>query len=186
RRLGAQTTAALGVLALVTTVGVALSDGTGGTGGTGGSGAIAAAADVTPTGETVEVTVTARDMAYEPDVIEASPGDRLVITMVNADEQVHDLRLATGEDTGRVAPGDSATIEVQVVPGDVDGWCTIAGHRQMGMTLAIDAGGPASSGANSPSGSDYATPGALGTVGELPGPDSPTIDPILDRSEERR
>src|SRR5699024_6369896 len=52
RRLGAQTTAALVVLALVTTVGVALSDGTGGTGGTGGSGAIAAAADVTPTGET--------------------------------------------------------------------------------------------------------------------------------------
>ena len=201
RRLGAQTTAALAVLALVTTVGVALS---GGTGGTGGSGAIAAAADVTPTGETVEVTVTARDMAYEPDVIEASPGDRLVITMVNADDQVHDLRLATGEDTGRVAPGDSATIEVPVIPGDVDGWCTIAGHRQMGMTLTIDAGGPASSdatnsasgaapgsasghaghgnhgsGANSPAASDYATPGALGTVGELPGPDSPTIDPIL-------
>src|SRR5690606_17788143 len=64
-----------------------------------------------PTGETVEVTVTARDMAYEPDVIEANPGDRLVITMVNADTQVHDLRLATGEDTGRVAPGDSATID---------------------------------------------------------------------------
>ncbi|MFD5869051.1 multicopper oxidase domain-containing protein [Corynebacterium sp. NPDC060344] len=204
RRLGAQTTAALAVLALVTTVGVALSGGgMGGSAGIGGSG-ISAAADVTPTGETVEVTVTARDMAYEPNVIEANPGDRLVITMVNADEQVHDLRLATGEDTGRVAPGDSATIEVPVVPGDVDGWCTIAGHRQMGMTLTIDAGGPASSdssdasdAANSAAGSghgghtnhgsgansaaaDHATPGALGTVGELPGPDSPTIDPILD------
>ncbi len=187
RRLGAQTTAALAVLALVTTVSVALS------GGTGGSGAIAAAADVTPTGETVEVTVTARDMAYEPNVIEANPGDRLVITLVNADEQVHDLRLATGEDTGRVAPGASATVEVPVVPGDVDGWCTIAGHRQMGMTLAIDAGGPAggrADGSDAASGStdaasgsahaDHATPGALGTVGELPGPDSPTIDPILD------
>lgn len=186
RRLGAQTTAALAVLALVTTVGVALSGG----GGAGSSGEIAAAADVTPTGETVEVTVTARDMAYEPDVIEANPGDRLVITMVNADTQVHDLRLATGEDTGRVAPGDSATIELPVVPGDVDGWCTIAGHRQMGMTLVVDAGGPAAGssghaghgghGSGTGAASDYATPGALGEVGDAPGPDSPTIDPILD------
>ena len=93
RRLGMQTTAALAVLALVTTVGVALTGGTGGL-GAGGAGGTAQAADVTPTGDTVEVTVTARDMTYEPNVIEANPGDRLVITLVNADEQVHDLRLA--------------------------------------------------------------------------------------------
>ena len=176
RRLGMQTTAALAVLALVTTVGVAL---TGGSGvGAGGAGETTQAADVTPTGDTVEVTVTARDMAYEPNVIEANPGDRLVITLVNADEQVHDLRLATGQDTGRVAPGESATIEVPVVPGDVDGWCTIAGHRQMGMTLTVDAGGPAAGSDGAHTG--HATPGALGEVGETPGPDSPTIDPILD------
>nr|WP_052753183.1 cupredoxin domain-containing protein [Corynebacterium xerosis] len=176
RRLGMQTTAALAVLALVTTVGVAL---TGGSGvGAGGAGETTQAADVTPTGDTVEVTVTARDMAYEPNVIEANPGDRLVITLVNADEQVHDLRLATGQDTGRVAPGEKATIEVPVVPGDVDGWCTIAGHRQMGMTLTVDAGGPAAGSDGAHTG--HATPGALGEVGETPGPDSPTIDPILD------
>ena len=180
RRLGMQTTAALAVLALVTTVGVAL---TGGSGvGAGGAGETTQAADVTPTGDTVEVTVTARDMAYEPNVIEANPGDRLVITLVNADEQVHDLRLATGQDTGRVAPGEKATIEVPVVPGDVDGWCTIAGHRQMGMTLTVDAGSGHAGHASHGSGtaSDHATPGALGEVGETPGPDSPTIDPILD------
>ena len=78
RRLGMQTTAALAVLALVTTVGVALTGGTGGL----GAGGPAQAADVTPTGDTVEVTVTARDMTYEPNVIEANPGDRLVITLV--------------------------------------------------------------------------------------------------------
>ncbi|MFL0447859.1 multicopper oxidase domain-containing protein [Corynebacterium xerosis] len=181
RRLGMQTTAALAVLALVTTVGVALTGGTGGL-GAGGAGGTAQAADVTPTGDTVEVTVTARDMAYEPNVIEANPGDRLVITLVNADEQVHDLRLATGQDTGRVAPGEKATIEVPVVPGDVDGWCTIAGHRQMGMTLTVDAGSGHAGHASHGSGtaSDHATPGALGEVGETPGPDSPTIAPILD------
>ena len=117
-------------------------------------------------------------MTYEPNVIEANPGDRLVITLVNADEQVHDLRLATGQDTGRVAPGEKATIEVPVVPGDVDGWCTIAGHRQMGMTLTVDTGGPAAGSDGAHTG--HATPGALGEVGETPGPNSPTIDPILD------
>lgn len=150
RRLGAQTTAALAVLGLVTACGAALS---------GGGGPLpATAADTAATGNTVEVTVTARDMSYSPDVIAAEPGDRLVITMINADTQIHDLRLATGQDTGRVAPGDSATIEVPVVPGDVEGWCTIAGHRQMGMTLRITAG---------------ATERATDA-------DSPVIDPILD------
>lgn len=179
RRLGAQTTAALAVLGLVVTVGVALS------GGGGGTGSIETTSDVAPTGETVEVTVTANDMTYTPNVIEANPGDRLVITMVNADSQVHDLRLATGEDTGRVAPGNSATIEVPVVPGDIDGWCTIAGHRQMGMTLTVNAGGSDHSHRTGNSGhSDHATPGALGNVGELPGPDSPTINPLLEPAED--
>lgn len=179
RRLGAQTTAALAVLGLVVTVGVALS------GGGGGTGSIETTSDVAPTGETVEVTVTANDMTYTPNVIEANPGDRLVITMVNADSQVHDLRLATGEDTGRVSPGDSATIEVPVVPGDIDGWCTIAGHRQMGMTLTVNAGGSNHSHRTEHgSHSGHATPGALGNVGEQPGPDSPTINPMLTPAED--
>lgn len=193
RRLGTQATAALAVLALVVGVGTALSGG-----GTGARDA-AAAADVEPTGRTVEATVTARGMAYEPDVIEADPGDRLVITMVNADDQVHDLRLATGEDTGRVAPGETATIDVPVVPGDIDGWCTIAGHRQMGMTLTVDAGGPSGTAGAADTSGDAAADGHAGHhgthphagagghghggeagVGKPPGPDSPTIDPVLD------
>ena len=178
RRLGAQTTAAVAVLGLVVTVGIALS-------GNGGAGSIETTGDIAPTGETVEVTVTADDMAYAPNIIEANPGDRLVITMVNADSQVHDLRLATGEDTGRVAPGNSATIEVPVVPGDIDGWCTIAGHRQMGMTLTVNTGSTDHSDHSGHGNhADHATPGALGKVGELPGPDSPTINPLLEPAED--
>lgn len=178
RRLGAQTTAALAVLGLVVTIGVALS-------GSGGTGSIETTGDIAPTGETVEVTVTANDMTYTPNIIETNPGDRLVITMVNADSQVHDLRLATGEDTGRVAPGNSATIEVPVVPGDIDGWCTIAGHRQMGMTLTVNTGSTDHSHHTGRGNhADHATPGALGNVGEQPGPDSPTINPILAPAED--
>ncbi|APT89795.1 hypothetical protein CSPHI_00320 [Corynebacterium sphenisci DSM 44792] len=175
RRLGVQLTAATATLALVVGVGVALSGG-----GAGGSAGAAEAAGVAPTGRTVEATVTARDMRYEPDVLRAEPGDRLVITMVNADDQVHDLRLATGEDTGRVAPGESATVEIPVLPGEVEGWCTIAGHRQMGMTLRVDAGGAGAA--------VLAGPGAGGEGGGTahptpaagpPAADSPTVDPRL-------
>jgi nitrite reductase (NO-forming) len=50
---------------------------------------------------------------------------------------VHDLVLATGQDSGRLAPGESATVDAGVIGGDVEGWCSVVGHRQMGMTLQI-------------------------------------------------
>lgn len=198
RRLGAQVTAAAAILALVVGVGAAL-----GGGSRGSAAEVAEAAGVAPTGDTVEVTVTAREMSYLPEVIRAEPGDRLVITMVNADDQVHDLKLATGEDTGRVAPGESATIELPVVPGDVEGWCTIAGHRQMGMTLRIDAGGPAPAapagdgdpaaraGAGHAGHAGHGGHGGAGWAdhpggGALPGPESPTVDPALAPAEPGR
>src|SRR5699024_6319261 len=65
------------------------------------------------------------------------------------DQDVHDLVLEGGVDSGRLSPGESATIDVGVVGEDLDGWCSIAGHRQMGMVFAVDvtgagpeAGGP--------------------------------------------
>src|SRR5690606_17012459 len=38
-----------------------------------------------------------------------------------------------------LAPGESATLDVGVVGRDVEGWCSVVGHRQMGMvfTLAV-------------------------------------------------
>ena len=166
RRLGRQTTAAMAVTTLVTVVGVALT----------GSGVGVSSQDspFTPTGETVDVTVVARGMSFEPDTITADPGDKLVITLVNEDSQVHDLRLDTGEDTGRVSPGETATLEVDTVPGDIEGWCSIAGHRQQGMTLTVETGGAASSSEDGGDGH------AHGVAGGVPASDSPTIDPRLD------
>lgn len=176
RRLGRQTTAAVAVVTLVTVVGLALVGGD--------TGAGSRDASVAPTGKTVEVTVAARDMAFEPDTISADPGDRLVITLVNEDTQVHDLRFETGEDTGRVSPGDSATLEVDIVPGDLDGWCTIAGHRQQGMTLTVDTDEGASSDGDTASGSDATGGHDHGAPVGVPASDSPTINPALAPAED--
>ncbi len=102
----------------------------------------AASAGVAATGETRTVHVAAHDMRFTPSTIEVPVGTRLVIRLSNTDDQdVHDLVLDSGADSGRLAPGESATVDVGVVGRDVAGWCSVLGHRQMGMVLTIKATG---------------------------------------------
>lgn len=92
--------------------------------------------------------IEARDIRFYPSAIDVPAGDRLVIDVNNTDaEDVHDLVLDDGLDTGRLSPGDSARLEVGVVGRDIAGWCSVVGHRQMGMVLRVTAtGAPASPG----------------------------------------
>lgn len=100
-------------------------------------------ASVTATGQTTQVDVRIDGMRYVPDTIEVPAGNRLVITLVNTGSDRHDLVLANGSRTGRLAPGETAVLDAGVVGADVDGWCSVAGHRQMGMTMAVRALGAA-------------------------------------------
>ena len=130
RRAGA-VTAAFAVLALCVAGGVAADPAAVG---------IATAAptgDVVATGETTEVTVGVEGMRYTPAVIEVPYGDELVVTFENTGGDVHDLTFANGIRTQRLAPGASETIAVGLIGADLDGWCSIAGHRQMGMELTV-------------------------------------------------
>lgn len=99
---------------------------------------------VTPTGETTTIEVRAVGMRFVPDTVRVPAGDRLVIELRNDDETtVHDLFLVNGTETGRVEPGESATMDVGVVGSSMDGWCSIAGHKAMGMTFRVEVeGGP--------------------------------------------
>src|SRR5690606_12653177 len=90
------------------------------------------------------VQVEAKDMAFTPNVIEVPAGTRLVIELRNTDPgQVHDLVLANGVDSGRLATGESASIDAGIISEDLQGWCSIVGHKQMGMTLQIKPTGAA-------------------------------------------
>jgi len=104
-----------------------------------------AAASVEPTGETTTVQVEAEDMHFSPSSIEVPAGDRLVIELTNADDTAHDLSLL-GETTPRLKAGETATLDAGVVAESTQGWCTIAGHRQMGMVLDVEAVGAADGG----------------------------------------
>ena len=99
------------------------------------------AAPVAATGRTTTVTVVAEGMRYHPDRITVPAGDRLVIELVNRDNRRHDLVLATGARTGVVERGGTARLDAGVIGGTVEGWCSLPGHRQAGMTLTIEVAG---------------------------------------------
>ncbi|MBI9114723.1 multicopper oxidase domain-containing protein [Sanguibacter suaedae] len=134
RRTGA---AALATASLVLAVaaGVALDPAAAGLG--------PAASDSTTvaSGRTTTVRVEAHAMRFEPASITVPAGDRLVIEVTNVDTDVHDLTLDSGHTTGRLSPGATVTLVVDVVGRDLEGWCSVVGHRQMGMVLGIDVTG---------------------------------------------
>lgn len=108
----------------------------------GRAGTAAASAGVAPTGQTTTVAVTADNMRFTPARVEVPAGNRLVIMLHNADpETVHDLVLDTGADSGRLDPGARASLDVGVVGRDLQGWCSVVGHRQMGMVFEVVAVG---------------------------------------------
>ncbi|MDT0156314.1 multicopper oxidase domain-containing protein [Microbacterium sp. ARD32] len=111
------------------------------------------------------VQVEAANMRFTPDRIEVPIGTRLVIKITNTDKQlIHDLVTANGAASVRLAPGESDTVDVGVITSDLDGWCSIAGHKQMGMTLQIVAtGAPTASASPSP------TPTAAHDMDGMPG-----------------
>lgn len=97
-------------------------------------------------GHTTTVDVRVDGMRFVPDVIDVPAGDRLVVVLHNTGDDAHDLVLSSGARTPRIAPGEEATLDAGVVGDDLDGWCSVAGHRQMGMVLTVrvvDRGGGA-------------------------------------------
>ncbi|MCK0113174.1 multicopper oxidase domain-containing protein [Ornithinimicrobium sp. F0845] len=125
---------------------------------------------VVATGETTRVEVSAAGMTFTPDTVTVPLGNRLVIDLVNDDPSTtHDLAIA-GQKTPRLGHGEHAEIVIDVVTGPLEGWCTIVGHRQSGMTFDVQTtGGTPAAGTDT---GDDAGPGeapADGTAGSSTG-----------------
>lgn len=136
-RRGGALTAAVATVIVTMTIGIALDPAAAGISSTAPTSAVAA------TGHTTIVEVSMKDMRFSPDVVEVPAGDELVIRLTNDDAQVHDLVLASGATSGHVDPGSTVDVLVGVVSADIDGWCSIAGHRLLGMVMSVSMiGGP--------------------------------------------
>jgi len=123
-----QVTAALAVLALLLAA----------FGGLAGPAAAPRTVAGTGTEQVSEVEVRAVGYRFEPAVIDVPAGHRVLLHLRNDDPELdHDLLLDSGVDSGRLAPGDSATLDLGVVTADLTGRCTIAGHHAQGMVFAV-------------------------------------------------
>lgn len=142
-RMGAVVAAA--VLCLVTAVGALPGRGLGGP---------TATENVTdnPDAPVTTLEVTVERMSFIPNVIEVPRGNRLVINFQNTGDQRHDLVLANGVESGPVEPGGAVTLDAGVITDDLDAWCSMVGHKQMGMTMTIRATGEATNNADGGSG----------------------------------
>ncbi|SCG53829.1 multicopper oxidase domain-containing protein [Micromonospora halophytica] len=129
----------------------------------------AAASAVAPTGHTTTVEVVADGMRFHPDRIDVPPGDRLVIELTNRDHRRHDLVLDSGAKTPPIARGGTVRLDAGVVGTEIQGWCSLPGHRQAGMTLRIV-----------PTGSAPAGPAAAGHPTDAHAPAAPHLDAMAD------
>lgn len=89
------------------------------------------------TDDITTLEINAGDMQFDPDTITVPKGTNLRLVIHNVDDMAHDLHIEVGANTKRVAPGDSVTLDVGEINEDLDGWCTIAGHRAKGMEFHI-------------------------------------------------
>lgn len=99
-------------------------------------------------GEITRLRVEATsDMRFVPDRVEVPAGNTLLLEVHNSDStNVHDLFLNVhgGVESGRISPGETAILTAGTITENVEGWCTILGHRAMGMTFSVVASGTSS------------------------------------------
>lgn len=151
---GSGVMAGAAAILLAVTVGVGVDPGAAGLQANGASSS--EQAQVEPTGETVRLEIDAVDMAFTPNQATVNAGDHVIVDLTNTDAtNVHDLQIG-GERTERLRQGQTGEIDLGVVSESMEGWCTVAGHRQMGMTFNLTVEGGADSGGLSAQNTDDA------------------------------
>ena len=126
------------------------------------SGATHAPGETTPKVATaspasVSFDIELGDMYIKPATITVPNGASVVLHITNAGVMPHDFRTEGGAATPLISPGASSDLTVGPMTASNAAWCTIAGHKQAGMSLAIVVTGGATAGASSAPSADPAT-----------------------------
>jgi nitrite reductase (NO-forming) len=173
-----QLVAGLTALASAVVVGVGVDPSAAGAAG-------AAQAAVVATGRVVRVEVSAKDMRFSPSQVHLNRGDRLVVELTNADTTTHDLVIGAAN-SGRIAPGARVELDAGVIGASVQGYCSIVGHRQLGMVfdVILDDAPAGTSPASPPSGTATGMAGhdmgATPTAGQNTGATTPPAPAVVD------
>jgi FtsP/CotA-like multicopper oxidase with cupredoxin domain len=110
-------------------------------------------------GAAVPIAISLTEFVISPSMIDAPAGSPLRFEVSNDGQAPHTFAVETDDasyDTGEIAPGASATLDVPALePGDYAARCTITGHDQLGMTAMLMVGASAT-GASGATGAAHA------------------------------
>jgi uncharacterized cupredoxin-like copper-binding protein len=82
-----------------------------------------------------EILVHAKDIEYDVKEIRITADTDSTITLENQGVLEHDLHIDKLDMTTKLLkPGEKDSLVVNAAAGEYDYWCTVAGHKQAGMT----------------------------------------------------
>ncbi len=85
-----------------------------------------------------EVRIELSDFEIQPDVVDVARDVELVFLVENVGEGQHDLTIGPDRTTGRLKPGESAQLVAGPTRESYSIWCSIKGHRALGMEARIE------------------------------------------------
>jgi nitrite reductase (NO-forming) len=127
--------------------------------------------------ETVQVTLG--EMFVEPASLAVAPGTEVTFEVTNEGTMPHDLKVGGEVGTAILDPGESETFTTTITEGG-DAWCTVPGHREAGMTMAITVEGAPAGESASTGGAPPAAAGATIDPQAEPTADWKPFDPLLE------
>jgi nitrite reductase (NO-forming) len=138
--------------------------------------------DASPSGgggtETIDVTLT--EFAVDPASIEVAPGTEVIVNVTNEGEMAHDLKLDGETGTDLLDPGESVEgVSLGVIDASTFAWCTVPGHRESGMEMAINVTGDDAHGEHAAA-TDGGAGGATIDPEAMPEADWEPFDPALE------
>ena len=160
----------IGVMALVMgVVGIAIASGRSDASGVSGSSDTAEGV--------IEFDVTLADISVSPNMIEVPAGKPITVHVTNKGALDHDFKVEGATGTAMLKAGQKADVVIGPFTSDATVWCTVPGHKEAGMKMAVHVVGAADGAetATTVVGSQNATiDGAA-----MPGTDWRGRDPVL-------
>ena len=111
-----------------------------------GNGSTVAAGDGS-SAEPMTVEVTLSDLDISPASIDVKAGQEVILEVTNEGAMPHDVKVEGTTGSRMLEPGETETVSIGTVDASTEAWCTVPGHKEAGMVMAIEVTGVPADGA---------------------------------------